>query len=268
VAYTLLLGFLLPTTVVDGSAAHLQTGLIERVSVSHPEQVYYLYVPASYDGTHPLRLLVSVHGDQRGARAYAQHFAAFAEKHGYLVLAPLFGWEVDYQRLGLRGLVRADLRLLELVDEVAQEFRIDSDRFDLFGFSGGGQFAHRFLYFHPDRIRSLVVGAPGTVTLPSNDVQWPAGLGGIDQLDQTKLDLAAIQAARTMFVVGSEDTELEGLNRSRIANLSGPNRLERARTLHQAWDSAGIPHQYLEISGLGHLLDDRILFLAQDFLAR
>ena len=40
--------------------------------------------------------------------------------------------------------MRFDLLLLAMVDEVERKYGIDARRFCLFGFSGGGQFVHRF----------------------------------------------------------------------------------------------------------------------------
>jgi len=57
--------------------------------------------------------------------------------------------------------IRFDQVLLDIVDEVGERFNLDTDRFCLHGFSGGGQFTHRFLYLHPDRLAAASIGAPG-----------------------------------------------------------------------------------------------------------
>jgi hypothetical protein len=60
----------------------------------------------------------------------------------------------------------------------------------------------------------------------------------------------------------------DNLRETDAANRFGRTRLARARTLHQAWDSAKIGHQYLEIKGLDHELDERIVKPATQFLAQ
>ena len=48
-----------------------------------------------------------------------------------------------------------------------------------FGFSGGAQFAHRFLYIHPGRLRAVSLGAPGLVTMLDETRAWWVGTGGM-----------------------------------------------------------------------------------------
>jgi poly(3-hydroxybutyrate) depolymerase len=244
----------------------LTTGLLSLTSKVHPEQDYFLYVPPSYDGRRTLRLLVSMHGAHRTALAYAQRFITFADEHDFVVLAPIFPDGEAYQTLGVKGTYRADLALLGLVDEVAEQYRVETDEFDLFGFSGGGQFAHRFLYVHPERLRSVAIGAPGTVTVPSDRYKWPDGTADLKQVAGVSLDLSAIRTPRIMLVVGDQDVGSDELNESQVADRLGYTRLERARTLHTAWDAAGIPHAYLEVAGVGHQLDHRILAPVQRFI--
>jgi hypothetical protein len=78
--------------------------------------------------------------------------------------------------------------------------------------------------------------------------------------------LAAVKQARTKLLVGAQDHTWERLNLTEAAMRFGPNRLARARTLHQAWLQAGIPHEYEEIGGIGHEVDGPILEAAKDFL--
>ena len=48
-------------------------------------------------------------------------------------------------------------------------------RFLLHGFSGGGQFVHRFGYLHADRLAGLSIGAPGRITYLDPDRPWWIG---------------------------------------------------------------------------------------------
>lgn len=243
------------------------TGVLrDLTSRRHADQVYYRYVPPSYDGRVAFRLLVVIHGRSRGAERYIQQFTAFADRHQYVVIAPLFAPSIRYQELGLGG-ERADQRLLDLVDEVADDLAIQGDQFDLFGYSGGGQFAHRFLYVQPGRLRSVIIGAPGTVTLPDKSLRWPSGLRGLGQLAGTRISLEEIGRPRVLLVVGADDVTQEDLNQNPWAMRAGSTRLGRARTLHAAWLVAGIEHDYVEVSRTGHGLDHQIAGEACDFLA-
>ena len=240
--------------------------LRELTSRRHPDQVYFRYVPPAYDGHSHFRLLAVIHGLSRGAERYIQQFTEFADRNRYVVVAPLFAQSVRYQELGIGG-ERADLRLFDLIDEVAEDLAIETARFDLFGYSGGGQYAHRFLYLHPARLRSVVIGAPGTVTLPDASRRWPSGVQGLAQLAGVPIDLEAIRRPRVLLTVGADDVMQDDLNQTPWAMRAGSTRLGRARTLHAAWLVAGIEHDYVEVPRTGHGLDDRIVGEACHFLA-
>lgn len=123
------------------------------------------------------RALVAVHGIARGAKAQAEAFAARAAALGRPVIAPLFDerrWQ-GYQRTVAPR--RADLALLGLMQDLAVEGVIEHRAFDLFGFSGGAQFAHRFAMLYPNRLRRLSVCAAGWWTMPEA-APFPYGLQG------------------------------------------------------------------------------------------
>src|SRR5690606_39266483 len=97
--------------------------------------------------------------------------ADFARAHRVVVLAPLFPagmtepGELSSYKLIRHGGIDYDRVLLGMVAEVAARYRLAGERFYLHGFSGGGHFAHRFLYLHPERLAGVSIGAPGIVTL-------------------------------------------------------------------------------------------------------
>ena len=78
--------------------------------------------------------------------------AEFADANHMAVLAPVFpgGLIIDddfnsYKLLNCDG-VRYDLALLSMVDEMAKRYPgVETEKFFLFGHSGGGQFTNRFL---------------------------------------------------------------------------------------------------------------------------
>jgi pimeloyl-ACP methyl ester carboxylesterase len=74
----------------------------------------------------------------------------------------------NYKFIDYQGIL-FDLVLLAMFEKVAARWHIRTDRFALHGFSGGGQFAHRFLLLHPDRLHGVSIGAPGRVTLPTSE---------------------------------------------------------------------------------------------------
>lgn len=120
--------------------------------------------------------LVAVHGIRRGAEEQAALFGAGAAAQGRVVVAPLFDadhWP-HYARIGSKR--RADLALIDLMQQLRRERMVGAERFDLFGFSGGAQFAHRFAMLHPEQIRRLSLASAGWYTFP-DQADYPYGLG-------------------------------------------------------------------------------------------
>jgi len=193
----------------------------------------YLYVPKNLPKGRPARLFIAVHGISRNAEEHARRFAAYAERHGLVLLAPFFSEDEypRYQRLGGRrgNLKRADLALLTMLDELNAELNVDTSRFYLFGFSGGGQFAHRFAMAHPQRVISYVVAAAGWYTTPDPNMKFPRGIGPNRYFADLRFDLAAFLSIPATVIVGERDTKPgTSLNQApRLMEEQGLHRLER-----------------------------------------
>ena len=177
-----------------------------------------LHVPKSTPASERSPLLVLIRGSTR--RDWMRDsFCDFAERTGTVLLVPLFsvGAAADDVH-GFKWIdaheVRYDLLLLDMI-ELAAEFRpLATNRFALFGYSGGGQFAHRFLYLHPHRLTALSIGAPGNVTLPDFVRPWSAGLRGLEERFGVEFNADAVQAVPIHLVVGGADTETWEIARS------------------------------------------------------
>ena len=151
--------------------------LLRRVLTSDPGQEYMVYVPSS--GGHDAPVVVSVHGISRKADEHARLLSAYCEIHRAVLVAPLFDADQhpDYQRLGREGRgKRADLALNQMISEVAAATGAQADRFHLFGFSGGAQFAHRYTMAHPHRVARAVFASAGWYTMPDPTKRFPRGI--------------------------------------------------------------------------------------------
>jgi len=119
--------------------------------------------------------IVAVHGIRRGAKQQAEALAPRAAALGRPVIAPLFdkvNWP-KYQQV-VRG-KRADLALLELMSELRLAGIWRTRTFELCGYSGGAQFAHRFAMLYPQLVTRLAVASAGWYTFP-DDAAFPYGL--------------------------------------------------------------------------------------------
>lgn len=237
---------------------------------------YCTYVPKNYDvdGTKVYPVVVIVHGSERGVESYRDAFAEFAEENDVVIVSPLFpinalfdGDNHSYKLLNIDG-VRFDEILLDMIDEVAENYRLQSDKIMMYGFSGGGQFSHRFLYLHPERLRAISIGAPGTVTLLDNEEDYWVGIRNFEDVFGKKLDLDTVRDVPIQLLAGDQDLSVRWckiLPEDREfwmnnANKSGITRFDRLLALAKSYSDQGIEPEVKVYKGVGHddvsMLDD------------
>ncbi len=209
----------------------LERGVVlQRFLERDPRQTYFLYVPLR--GGNNAKIFVTVHGISRNADEHARLFAPFAEKHGVVVIAPYFPVDrfSDYQRLGRAGKSeRADLALHKIVDEVATLTGAQAQKVYMFGYSGGAQFAHRYMFAYPERVARVALGASGWYTFPDANIKYPHGIQASPSLPQVQFDASRLLTIPACVLVGENDRQRSGLfNKSpRIDLQQGETRLER-----------------------------------------
>lgn len=207
-------------------------GIVLRHLKTDPGQVYYLYVPPGIGPNAPV--LVAVHGISRNAEEQARRFRRLARRYGVVLVAPLFPADrfADYQRLGLTGQgARSDQALQAILTEVRRRTGVAGDRIHLFGYSGGGQFVHRYAMAHPEQVAAVAIGAAGWYTFPDPKVRFPQGL---KLSRQTAVRLQPRQFLRIPMAVfvGERDVK-RGAHRpelrqtGRVNTQQGLTRLER-----------------------------------------
>lgn len=246
----------------------------------HDQRLFYaLYVPKDHTPeSEPLPLVVIQHGTGRSAELYRDRWKPFAIEHRCVVLTPLFpagliepGELHSFKFLEYRG-IRFDEELLHIVDEVGERFNVQTDKFFLHGFSGGGQFAHRFFYAHPGRLTGVSIGAPGRITQLDDSLPWWLGTGGFAERFGIEIDLPALRRVPVQMVVGGADTDTWEIN-----NPGGPNwmegvertgrtRIERLETLRDNFVANGIEVRFDVVPGAAHQ-GSAVIPVVQDFAA-
>ncbi|PYI09796.1 alpha/beta-hydrolase [Aspergillus sclerotiicarbonarius CBS 121057] len=210
----------------------------QRTLAADPRISYALYIPQTHYNPDPNRapsdsnpteqqpspynrpklpLLVHIHGTGRNLSPLRTDLAPFADSTPCAILAPLFPANIDgpndldsYKVLRSATL-RSDLALLAILDEVAAVWPgIDTEKIFLMGFSGGGQFAHRFLYIHPQRLAAVSVGAPGRVTMLDEGLAWPSGIADVEGIFGRGVHKDLIREVQIQLVIGSEDVKVHG----------------------------------------------------------
>ncbi|WP_250657560.1 alpha/beta hydrolase [Alkalimarinus coralli] len=219
---------------------------------------YCLYVPQiqRLQPEKELPLVAVIHGSSRTAESYRDRFVEFAEQNGCIVLVPLFpvgiptAGDADSYKMQRLCSVRYDLLLLAMIDEVCASYAVLPKLF-LHGFSGGAQFAHRFFYLHPQRLRALSLAAPGQVTLLDDQSIWGRGIADIEQIFGCVLCYSSMRKVSVQMVVGGDDDELI------LDDYVSPDRQQRSRqqrlhALHQSFSNQGIAAQFVTVPGAGH----------------
>lgn len=208
--------------------------------------------------------LVAVHGIRRNARQQAELLAQRANAMGRPVIAPLFDrheWP-RYQQTVRRG--RADLALIALMDTLTKQGIWRTSQFELSGFSGGAQFAHRFAMLHPKMVSRLVVVSAGWYTFP-DAAPFPYGLSPrCDRPDPwsavSERTITRFLSIPTLVCVGADDNLRDRNLRSgdRIDAQQGEHRLIRGirwtRALQRAAAMRDLPQRasFVALSACGH----------------
>jgi pimeloyl-ACP methyl ester carboxylesterase len=254
-----------PVRKVEARNHVLQTGVVlERTVEQDHEQRYFLYIPRKGGAGTPV--FISVHGISGNAQEHAERFAPFAEQYGVVLIAPSFPSThfPAYQRLARPSSRhrnrRADHALQRIVAEIGVLTGAATERLYLFGYSGGGQFVHRYAMIYPDQVARYVVGAAGWYTFPDPTVRYPRGIQSREDLPDIQFDPRRFLTVPGSVLVGERDVRAgTALNTSpRIEQQQGPTRLERGKRWAQAMTEAAQHHHldtrfdFQTLPGSGH----------------
>lgn len=227
---------------------------------------YFAYIPNNYhvhaEKKYPL--VVLIHGTNRSVQRYRDEFKDFAEEEDVIVLVPVFPAGIEtpddlssYKFIKSNS-IRYDLVLLAMIDELSQKYRIQDDQFLLYGFSGGGQFVHRFYYLYPERLMAVSIGAPGRITYLDSNKKWYLGIENIEDEFNIKIDLEEMRKVPVHMVVGEEDTDGWEINNKHdpywVSGFeeNGNTRIERLQALQKNYMTKGIDVYFDLVPGNGH----------------
>lgn len=217
-----------------------------RISIPYrdawsPERPLVLecYRSASHAAESPV--VIVQHGQSRNGREYCDSWIPVADAAGLLVVAITFPKEswpdaVTYNNghvLDIESALRPRQqwsqaipgRVFGLLGEAGVTRR---PSFYLWGHSAGGQFVHRLLATQPHEALAAVGAAnPGWYTLPTLDMAYPHGYGGIGL---TRDDIVRLLAYPLVIFAGDRDLDgtTESFPRHESAMAQGPHRFARA----------------------------------------
>jgi pimeloyl-ACP methyl ester carboxylesterase len=213
----------------------------------------YTYRPESHGADDPIVMVM--HGASRNADDYRDRWVEVADRYRLLIVAPRidergFSWE-EFRLGGVvrnreevpvppNGPLKSDwtFTLMDrLFDHVRDVTSSQTEWYDFFGHSAGGQFAHRFAMFLPSAKTRVVISAnSGWYTFPTAELPFPYGLGGFpDQPPLGPPDYPGLFGKRLVIMLGTADTVRDrNLLTTPEADAQGQNRLERGRAYHEA----------------------------------
>jgi poly(3-hydroxybutyrate) depolymerase len=236
---------LAPTAWSAGSALKIVAGagsfvFVDEKGDASKQITVYTYLPRRLQPD-AAPIVFILHGHHKTAKGYRDDWGRHADRHGFMVVAPLFdakawgGGAYSYTSvIGKDGKLQDESRwsysvIEHLFDAIKAATGNKSSRYFLYGFSEGGQFVHRLVLLLPDaRYARAIVGTPGWYTLPRFDVRFPYGLG---RWPATETSLKKSLERDVVLLLGGNDTDPndEDLRRTRQALAQGANRLERGQ---------------------------------------
>ena len=216
------------------------------------------------------KFLMAMTGHHRNAEGFARYWTDFANDQDYVIAVPEFNyddWPLSGYNLGnifttqdgSGELNEVDKWSFKIVARIHTELStfcglIDST-YQMWGFSGGGQFVHRLAMFIPDPlIVRYIVCSPGWYTLPDLQIPFPYGLKN-RQLHYTEADIKAFTELPAILMCGTEDVERDkDFNTEIKADTQGANRFARAQFFYDYLKKVnpGTTWEFVEVPDIAH----------------
>ncbi len=213
-----------------------------------PITVFY-HIPDSAHQSSPIAMVV--HGSARDGEYIRNALKPESDRRNAIILMPNFGSAEYSNNYFLLGNLFDDGEnpsvasqndstewTYAIIEQLFIHFRAEvaskDARYDLVGFSGGGQFAHRFaLFAHRPQCDRIVACSSGWYTLPDAASPYPYGLGTTQRASDA--DVRKALATPLHLAVGSADTDpnSSGLRHTAEADAQGLNRVQRANYAFQ-----------------------------------
>jgi len=159
-------GAFLGIAALSGFAARgRRTDKQASLRVDGRERTYTYHVPAGYDGSHPVPLVLALHGrlGQGSGEERLSHLDKVSDERGFLVVYPD---GLDRSWADGRGGTPSDHKgvddvkfLASLVDQFEREYHIDETRVYATGMSNGGFLSGRLACELSDRIAAVAIVA-------------------------------------------------------------------------------------------------------------
>ncbi len=243
-----------------------------------PGETLDLFVHLPPDATlkQPLRVVVALHGVGARGDAFAQRLIADANRNGWVLIAPTFPYR---DHMDMRSLLDEDIFYTRLLNNALTTLprRLGirlRQHVLLYGFSRGGQLAHRFALFYPERVASVATLSAGTYTLPlekrtQNDATQilvlPFGIGDLKDRVGHSFDTKQFGKISFWVAVGGNDDRVSDVPRA-FDDYVGRNRVQRAAAFSAAVKQIGGEAHFAAFPNVGHEVTNEMHQAAIKFL--
>ena len=204
---------------------------------------YWVHLPDCYydEAEHNYSLMVIIHGTGCATEEYIKQAKELADQYHMAVLAPMFPGGLiqrddfnSYKLLSCDG-IRYDLILLDMIEDMAKRYPgVHTDKFFMFGHSGGGQFVNRFLFAHPQRLKACSIGAPGRPTFLDMNTDYFWGVRDFADYFGYDVDVDSVRKVPVLITVGELDNKFIG------ESPYGDNRVARMKSLQKNLQDNGV----------------------------
>ncbi|MEM9570511.1 MAG: hypothetical protein AAF996_03535 [Pseudomonadota bacterium] len=206
----------------------------------------WVYIPDGVDVS-DAPILIMMHGAKRGAARYLSEWDQYAERDGFIIIAPEFTRDAFPGSAGYNLGNRVPRGADTVIDQASWTFSAIEPLFDhvldaldsaqtgytLYGHSAGSQFTHRYMYFNPNaRAKRYLAANAGWYTFPDLEIEYPVGLGGLGWTDE---DLKRMLEQDLFILIGDQDNDPnhESLKRDDGVHLQGAHRFARGQHFYQ-----------------------------------
>ena len=246
-----------------------------------PFNIHY-YIPSTINQT-TAPILFIFPGTDRNADDYLETWITLADQKGVMVFA--FEFSVDYYPMSTNyqtgfildengNLNNEDVWTFSVIEPVFDFIKTslvnNTNSYNMFGHSAGGQFVHRFVQFKPNsRVNYAISANAGWYTVPDTSVDFPYGLKntGISNED---LQNSYLKNLEIHLGQNDNDPNDPALRKTTEANLQGSHRLSRGRYFVNQSDSISqslnFPSSWVkkELENVGHEQQKMAVFAGQE----
>ena len=224
--------------------------LVTKPSQPLTDKELYVHLPPQAGPQKPLRVLLVLHGMGGSGEIFSQSLLRDADRNNWVLIAPTFQYQ-NYldPKLLMDDDIQLSKRILDTLDVLPKRLNLQLRQHILiYGFSRGAQLAHRFAYFYPDRVESVVTLSAGAYTLPTEKqatdeglqvLPFPYGIGDLQECIGKPVNWQALKKISFWIGVGAQDDQASDVSRA-FDQYGGKTRIERAKTFQQALQTIGI----------------------------